>query len=67
MSIEADAFITDPPYGMEWEGNQRFSGGNTRRGKGTRHAQIIGDSEPFDPALAEASGKVMAEALAVTA
>lgn len=44
-----DAVIGDPPYGVEWEGNQRFSGGNTRRGKGTRHAAIIGDDEPFDP------------------
>jgi len=44
-----DAVVTDPPYGIAWEGNQRFSGGNTRRGKGTRHARIIGDAEPFDP------------------
>lgn len=49
LPIEADAIITDPPYGMEWEGNQRFSGGNTRRGNGTLHAQIIGDAEAFDP------------------
>lgn len=45
-----DAVIGDPPYGMKWEGNQRFSGGNTRRGKGTRHCGIIGDEHDFDPA-----------------
>jgi len=44
-----DAVITDPPYGMGWEGNQRFSGGNTKRGKGTRHIQISGDGERFNP------------------
>lgn len=49
LDVEADAIITDPPYGMEWEGNQRFSGGNSRRGKGTRHEQIIGDSDEYDP------------------
>ena len=48
--MEIGAVITDPPYGMEWEGNQRFSGGNSRRGKGTRHEQIIGDDEEYDPA-----------------
>jgi site-specific DNA-methyltransferase (adenine-specific) len=47
--IECDAVITDPPYGMEWKNDQRFSGGNTRRGKGTRHEQIAGDDRPFDP------------------
>ena len=44
-----DAVITDPPYGMKWEGNQRFSGGKARRGKGTRHDVIHGDEQPFDP------------------
>lgn len=45
---DIDALITDPPYGMEWENNQRFSGGKTRRGKGSRHAQIHGDNEKFN-------------------
>lgn len=49
LNIKCDAIVTDPPYGMEWEGNQRFSGGNARRGKGTRHEQIIGDAEEYDP------------------
>lgn len=47
--VAADAIITDPPYGMSWEGNQRFSGGNVKRGKGTKHKQIIGDDQQFDP------------------
>lgn len=50
MEITSDAVISDPPYGMEWEGNQRFSGGKTRRGKGTKHGMIAHDDEPFDPA-----------------
>ena len=49
-SGKADAVVSDPPYGMGWEGNQRFSGGNTRRGLGTRHAPIHGDLDEFDPA-----------------
>ncbi len=44
-----DAVITDPPYGMAWEGNQRFSGGRTKRGKGTKHDQISGDDNEFNP------------------
>lgn len=45
-----DAVVTDPPYGIGHSGNStRFSGGNTRRGKGSKHGQIIGDKQPFDP------------------
>jgi len=50
LQKEADAIITDPPYGMKWKANQRFTGGTTRRGKGTRHKSIQGDNKPFDPA-----------------
>lgn len=45
-----DAVVTDPPYGINHSGNsERFSGGNTRRGKGSNHGPIIGDDEAFDP------------------
>lgn len=44
-----DAVISDPPFGMGWQSNQRFSGGKVKRGKGTIHSMIIGDNEPFDP------------------
>ena len=55
--IEADAVISDPPYGMNLDtDNSRFSGGNTasiaRRGNGIGTGEgkgIIGDNEPFDP------------------
>jgi len=50
--IKADAVITDPPYGMNWDADMtRFtggSGGHTPRGK--RHNKIKGDDTPFDPA-----------------
>lgn len=45
-----DAVVTDPPYGNKHSGDSgRFSGGNTRRGKGSTHGPIEGDGEPFDP------------------
>lgn len=55
--IDADAVISDPPYGMNLDtDNSRFSGGNTasiaRRGNGIGTGEgkgIIGDNEPFDP------------------
>ena len=44
------AIVTDPPYGIKHSGNsQRFSGGNTRRGKGSNHGSIVGDHKDFDP------------------
>ncbi len=47
---KVDLVLTDPPYGMSNNADySRFSGGNTRRGPGTKHANIEGDSEPFDP------------------
>ncbi len=54
--LEADAVVTDPPYGMAWDTNTaRFSGGSAistaRRGQGKAdQAAIVGDSKPFDPA-----------------
>ena len=47
-----DAVVTDPPYGIKHTGNShRFSGGSTRRGRGSNHGPIAGDSEPFDPSI----------------
>lgn len=55
-SLQADAVVTDPPYGMSWDTNSsRFSGGTNeskaRRGKGRSDIPaIVGDDLPFDPA-----------------
>jgi len=54
LPIEADAVISDPPYGMNWDVNtRRFTGGHnpTKRGKHGRNdfKTIIGDTDPFDP------------------
>jgi DNA modification methylase len=57
LPIEADAVVSDPPYGMNLDtDNSRFSGGNTasvaRRGNGIGTGGgkgIIGDDAPFDP------------------
>lgn len=47
----ADLLLSDPPYGMSNNADySRFSGGNTRRGPGTRHENITGDQQPFEPA-----------------
>ena len=55
LPIEADAVISDPPYGMDWNVNtMRFSGGKSPRvvrGK-FRSSPVIkihGDDKPFDP------------------
>jgi site-specific DNA-methyltransferase (adenine-specific) len=46
-----DAVVTDPPYGNRHSGDSsRFSGGQTRRGKGSTHGRIVGDGKAFDPA-----------------
>ncbi len=45
-----DAVVTDPPYGNKHSGDSsRFSGGQTRRGRGSSHGRIIGDGKAFDP------------------
>ena len=64
LPLEADAVISDPPYGMDWNTDStRFSGGqseNIRRkprgeGRGRQsqygdYGPVGGDCEPFDPA-----------------
>ena len=56
LKIDADAVISDPPYGMSLNtDNSRFSGGHAasvaRRGNGTADGRpILHDDEPFDPA-----------------
>jgi hypothetical protein len=55
--LQADAIISDPPYGMNLDtDNSRFSGGTAgnmaKRGNGIGTgggAGIIGDDKPFDP------------------
>ena len=51
--IEADAVISDPPYGMDWNPETtRFSGGNNpsqrTAGRNDRR-KVMHDDEPFDP------------------
>ena len=53
-TLEADAVVTDPPYGMGWNtDSRRFSGGESGRlghqGRGQEWGAIEGDAEPFDP------------------
>jgi site-specific DNA-methyltransferase (adenine-specific) len=49
-TLQVGAVVTDPPYGIAHKGDSsRFSGGNTRRGRGSTHGQIKGDEAPFDP------------------
>jgi site-specific DNA-methyltransferase (adenine-specific) len=47
-----DAVISDPPYGMKWDG--KVSVGKNGHGSGTRSSRygetIHGDDKPFDPA-----------------
>lgn len=54
---DADALVSDPPYGMAWNTDStRFSGGdpsrnNRKRGDGKASwGAIVLDDEPFDPA-----------------
>lgn len=53
-SINADAVVSDPPYGMKWSTRTaRFSGGHNRskRSAGRNDDRaIVGDDTPFDPA-----------------
>ena len=55
-SLEVDAVVTDPPYGMSLNtDNSRFSGGRAlKRGQGPGTGAgrpILGDDEPFDPSF----------------
>jgi DNA modification methylase len=50
---KVDAVITDPPYGMKWDGKvTRGKNGTGKAGK-TRHygETIINDDKPFDPSF----------------
>ena len=53
LLIEADAVVSDPPYGMKWDTDTtRFSGGQVEvnRGQGRSDwGQIENDETPFDP------------------
>ena len=47
----ADAVISDPPYGMDWNFTGQGSGRNAQGGKNsiTKGQRIKGDSANFDP------------------
>lgn len=49
--VEADAVLSDPPYGMAWDvDSSRFSGGESTRGRRqVWNAGVTGDDRPFDP------------------
>lgn len=50
--LQADAVISDPPYGMKWNpDSRRFTGGANpgKRGRGTAWPAVHGDGGPFDP------------------
>ncbi len=57
LPIKADACVSDPPYGMDWDTNStRFSGGQSLgirrkpRGEGRNdYGAIAQDDQPFDP------------------
>lgn len=49
LPIVADAVITDPPYGMDWNTDSTRFSGPTVRGPGRDLERIYGDDEPFDP------------------
>ena len=53
-SLEADAIVSDPPYGIGFESKgSRGSAPSSTRGSGGHHGRdwgaIVGDDEPFDP------------------
>jgi len=50
LPIEADAVISDPPYGMKWDGRIKSGKNGHTAGDARRPAvKIHGDDEPFDP------------------
>jgi DNA modification methylase len=55
--VTADVVVTDPPYGVAWKGSRE-------KGKGRNFVrlaiEIVGDSEPFNPAALLALGLPMA-------
>jgi site-specific DNA-methyltransferase (adenine-specific) len=47
-----DAVVTDPPYGMKWDGKVTVGkGGHGRKGAKAKHhgTRILNDDRPFDP------------------
>jgi site-specific DNA-methyltransferase (adenine-specific) len=55
LPIEADAVISDPPYGIAWDtgydfGLQNSSAPHAKNLVRKKHKPIAGDAEPFDPA-----------------
>jgi DNA modification methylase len=50
LPIEADAVVSDPPYGMAWDGRIKSGKNGHAAGDARRPAiKIHGDDEPFDP------------------
>jgi DNA modification methylase len=50
LPIEADAVVSDPPYGMNWNTDStRFATGQRTAGPGRNRDAILGDDTPFDP------------------
>jgi site-specific DNA-methyltransferase (adenine-specific) len=53
LPIDADAIVSDPPYGMDWNPTTtRFNGGNNpeQRSAGRNdHDPVLNDDQPFDP------------------
>lgn len=51
LPIDADAVISDPPYGMDWIAGSVKKGKNATGGDFTKHRgkTIVGDANPFDP------------------
>jgi site-specific DNA-methyltransferase (adenine-specific) len=49
--LEADALVSDPPYGVDWNFSGQGSGRNAQGGRGSKYAgmRIVGDAEEFDP------------------
>ena len=48
--LVADAVISDPPYGMDWNTDTtRFNTGKRTAGPGRDRERIHGDAAPFDP------------------
>lgn len=57
-----DAVVTDPPYGMKWDGKVSVGkGGHGKAGARAKHygVTILGDDEPFDPSPFVAFPKVV--------
>jgi DNA modification methylase len=51
-TLMADAVVTDPPYGIAYVGSVGGSSIHSQGGKRSRKSEaIVGDREPFDPAL----------------